>query len=81
MAKGIVYIDVDRCKGCNLCATACLPQLLHLDSRQLNAHGYHPAVLDDPAGRCSGCALCAVICPDVCLTVYRFVAPLAVRLN
>jgi 2-oxoglutarate ferredoxin oxidoreductase subunit delta len=45
--------------------------VLALDERHLNAIGYHPALLVDPAGDCTGCALCAVICPDVCITVYR----------
>jgi 2-oxoglutarate ferredoxin oxidoreductase subunit delta len=71
MAHGRVSIDADRCKGCGLCVTACLPGVLHLAEDRFNAHGYHPAVLLDPNHRCTGCGLCAVICPDVCLIVYR----------
>jgi 2-oxoglutarate ferredoxin oxidoreductase subunit delta len=71
MAQGRVVIDEERCKGCGLCTTACVPGVLSLAAGRFNARGYRPAVLADPAGRCTGCALCAVICPDACLTVFR----------
>ncbi len=71
MAKGTVFIEQDRCKGCGLCPTVCPQHVLAIDEAKLNAKGYHPAMLVDPEGRCTGCAICAVICPDVCITVYR----------
>ncbi len=71
MAKGTIRIDQGRCKGCNLCSTACPKSLIHIAQDRLNAGGYHPAMLFDPNSMCTGCALCAVMCPDVCITVYR----------
>jgi 2-oxoglutarate ferredoxin oxidoreductase subunit delta len=71
MAKGHVTIDIDRCKGCVLCTTACPQDVLAMNDSRLNARGYHPVEFVDPSGRCTGCALCAVICPDVCFTVIR----------
>ena len=71
MPKGRVVIDVEHCKGCTLCTTACPQHILAIAEERLNAHGYHPAEVVDPDGKCTGCALCAVICPDACLTVYR----------
>lgn len=71
MPKGRIAIEVERCKGCALCATVCQPHLVHMDQACLNGLGYHPARLVDPAGQCTGCGLCAVICPDACITVYR----------
>lgn len=71
MAKGTVFIDQERCKGCVLCTTVCPQAVLHMDNAYLNAKGYHPAVLVDPDEKCTGCAVCAVICPDVCITVFR----------
>ncbi len=71
MAKGTVFIDQERCKGCGLCLPVCPQDVLALDQSILNAKGYHPAVLVDPDDRCTGCAICTVICPDVCITVYR----------
>lgn len=71
MAKGTIYIDQERCKGCNLCTGVCPKGVIQLEGETLNAKGYHPAALVDPEAQCTGCAICAVICPDVCITVYR----------
>lgn len=71
MAKGTIFIDQDRCKGCGLCPMVCPQEVIVIDQDTLNAKSYHPAMLVDPDGKCTGCAVCAVICPDVCITVYR----------
>lgn len=71
MAKGTILIDTDRCKGCELCTTVCPQNVLAMSEGELNAKGYHPAMLVDPNGECTGCAVCAVMCPDVCITVFR----------
>ena len=71
MAKGTIFVDQDRCKGCGLCVTACPQDVLALEEETLNAKGYHPAVLIDPDNKCTGCAICTIVCPDVCITVYR----------
>jgi 2-oxoglutarate ferredoxin oxidoreductase subunit delta len=71
MAKGTIYIDEERCKGCELCTTVCPQAVIRMDHTSLNTKGYHPALLDDPEEDCTGCAICAMICPDVCITVYR----------
>jgi 2-oxoglutarate ferredoxin oxidoreductase subunit delta len=70
MAKGWVYIDEDRCKGCGLCVDACPQHVLDLSTDRFNVKGYRPIELVDPDG-CTGCTICAVICPDVVFTVYR----------
>ncbi len=72
MVKGTVVIEVDRCKGCELCTTVCPQGILHMSRDQFNARGYRPVVLVDPEQNCTGCALCALICPDVVLTIYRY---------
>jgi 2-oxoglutarate ferredoxin oxidoreductase subunit delta len=72
MAKGTVVVDVDRCKGCELCTTVCPQNVLQMSREGFNARGYRPVKLVDPEGRCTGCALCALLCPDVVLTVYRY---------
>jgi len=71
MAHGRIVVDVERCKGCELCTTVCPKNLIHM-ADTFNAKGYRPAVLEDPEAECTGCAICAVICPDAALTVYRF---------
>jgi len=70
MGKGMVVVDVDRCKGCGLCTHICPVKILTLSSDDFNAKGYHPVVVTDME-KCTGCAACAIICPDVVFTVYR----------
>ena len=74
MATGRIVIDVERCKGCDLCRAACPQDVLGL-ADTLNGKGYRPVILLDPHHDCTGCALCAVVCPDGCITVYRDVPP------
>lgn len=70
MARGRIVIDAERCKGCELCRSACPPKVIGL-ADALNSSGYRPAVLIDPESKCTGCALCAVVCPDACIIVFR----------
>jgi 2-oxoglutarate ferredoxin oxidoreductase subunit delta len=72
MVKGTVVVEVDRCKGCELCTTVCPQGILHMSRGRFNARGYRPVELVDPEAKCTGCALCALICPDVVLTIYRY---------
>jgi len=70
MATGRIVIDLERCKGCEICREAC-PQDVIEFADKLNSKGYYPAILVDPHHDCTGCALCAVVCPDGCITVFR----------
>lgn len=71
MTIGTVFIDQERCKGCELCTIVCPRNVLTIDTHILNSRGYHPAYLDESADTCTGCAVCAVICPEVCIDVLR----------
>ena len=62
-----VLIERDRCKGCELCNSACPQQILAM-SKEINTKGYFYARVTDYT-RCIGCRLCAVYCPDVAITV------------
>ncbi len=68
LTGGPLIIASDRCKGCELCVSACPPHVLALDLDAVNALGHHPVQLLD-AGRCTSCALCAKVCPDAVFTV------------
>jgi 2-oxoglutarate ferredoxin oxidoreductase subunit delta len=70
MAKihGDVIIDVQRCKGCELCIAACPEETLAL-SHTINIKGYQYAI--KVQANCTGCANCALVCPDAIITVYR----------
>ena len=66
--KGKVVIDIQKCKGCELCTTACKEKVLTL-SDTINIKGYHYAIADNES--CTGCVNCALVCPDAVITVYR----------
>jgi 2-oxoglutarate ferredoxin oxidoreductase subunit delta len=69
--KGRIEIDIDKCKGCEICITACKQNVIALSgSDKLNAYGYLYLVAVDP-DKCNGCALCGQMCPDSAITVYR----------
>ena len=70
MAKGMVIIDEDRCKGCSLCVSVCPTNALGMAKGRFNIKGYPPVEVIDPEA-CTGCGVCAVICPDVVFTIYR----------
>ena len=68
--KGRVEFDVDRCKGCSLCVTACPVHIVQLDDSRINNKGYHPAGVQEME-KCIACTNCATICPDLVIRVYR----------
>jgi 2-oxoglutarate ferredoxin oxidoreductase subunit delta len=71
MAKGKVEIDVDKCKGCELCMTACKYGVIALSAPdKTNVQGYRHLVAVQP-DQCIGCGMCALMCPDSVLTVWR----------
>ncbi|MBN1448781.1 MAG: 4Fe-4S dicluster domain-containing protein [Bacteroidetes bacterium] len=66
--RGDIKIDVEKCKGCELCIVACPLDAIAL-SDGINKQGYHYAVLVEDV--CNGCKSCALVCPDAVITVYR----------
>ncbi|MEW6663225.1 MAG: 4Fe-4S binding protein [Bacillota bacterium] len=71
--KGKVLFDEERCKGCELCVTACPKKIVYLTER-LNQSGYPVAGVTDME-KCTGCAMCAWMCPDLVITVERGETP------
>ncbi len=69
MAKGRIEIDVEKCKGCEVCVGACPVGVLAL-SASVNGKGYGYATVVE-AEKCTGCANCALVCPDSCIEVWR----------
>lgn len=70
MAKGKVTFNVDICKGCGLCTTACPVKIIKLDTSRINRKGYSPATVEE-IEKCIGCGNCAIMCPDSVITVER----------
>lgn len=67
--KGTVVVNVERCKGCELCVAACPSGVLGM-SHHANTKGYNYAqMINEDA--CIGCASCGYVCPDGCLTIYK----------
>lgn len=72
LTRGTVKIDVEACKGCDLCIDACKPQVLVMTTDRRNQRGYRfPELL---AG-CTACRACAQICPDFVFQVWKFEEP------
>ncbi|HBJ76943.1 MAG TPA: ferredoxin [Porphyromonadaceae bacterium] len=68
--KGTVVVNVERCKGCNLCVVSCPTDSLALHPREVNSKGYHYAYLKNE-DTCIGCASCGIVCPDGCISIYK----------
>jgi 2-oxoglutarate ferredoxin oxidoreductase subunit delta len=66
--KGKVEINIERCKGCELCTVECKEHALSLGDA-INIKGYRYVVANDDL--CTGCINCALVCPDAVITVYR----------
>ena len=67
--KGTIVVDIERCKGCEVCVSVCPVGAIAL-SPLVNGKGYnYSTLLEDKS--CIGCATCGMICPDSCITVYK----------
>lgn len=66
--RGKVEIDIQKCKGCELCTVACKKQELSL-SDTINIKGYRYIIANNEA--CNACMDCALVCPDAVITVYK----------
>ena len=70
-SRGTVTIDIDHCKGCDLCIPACPPGVLAM-SVEVNHMGYrYPELYPG----CTGCAACSYVCPDFVFEVFRYDEP------
>ena len=66
-------IDLEACKGCELCVNACPVDVLVMTEHEVNQRGYrYPQLL---AG-CTGCAACSQVCPDFVFQVYKYDTPI-----
>jgi 2-oxoglutarate ferredoxin oxidoreductase subunit delta len=72
ISRGTLVIDVDACKGCDLCIDACKPGVLVMTDEKRNRKGYrYPELLPG----CTACHACAVICPDFVFQVWKYDEP------
>ena len=75
LIRGTVVIDVEACKGCELCIEACKPSVLVMTDHERNGKGYrYPYLLSG----CTACQACAQICPDFVFQVWKYDEPITV---
>lgn len=72
VSRGTLVIDVEACKGCELCLDACPPRVLSMTAHEVNGRGYRYPVLEPG---CTGCRACSQICPDFVFQVYKYETP------
>ncbi len=78
LTRGHVVIDVEACKGCDLCIDACPPEVLVMTTHVVNRTGYrYPTLLPG----CTGCKACSQICPDFVFQVYKLAEPVEVSVE
>ena len=65
--KFTITIDVERCKGCDLCVSVCGRDVLAM-TKLLNSRGDHYPETRN-AALCTGCQQCALICPDAAIEI------------
>ena len=78
VCRGTVVIDVEACKGCDLCIDACPPGVLVMTTDLFNTRGYRYPELR--AG-CTGCRACSQICPDFVFQVFKYDTPITVEVG
>jgi 2-oxoglutarate ferredoxin oxidoreductase subunit delta len=66
--KGVIVVDIQKCKGCGVCIPACPQDVIRL-AVDVNSKGYNFAEMQNDF--CIGCANCAIVCPDGVITVYK----------
>ncbi len=71
LTRGTVTIDIEKCKGCDLCIPACRPGVLKMSSA-VNGMGFPYPLL---APGCTACKACFEVCPDSVFEVYRYEEP------
>jgi 2-oxoglutarate ferredoxin oxidoreductase subunit delta len=77
VTRGTVTIDVERCKGCELCIPACPPAVLSM-SAGVNALGFRYPQLHPG---CTGCRACADMCPDFVFEVFKYEVPMVIEIG
>lgn len=68
MAKGIIFINEEKCKSCELCVSVCPKKILEITTERINSKGYYPSMITD-MDSCIACMSCGRICPEIAITI------------
>jgi 2-oxoglutarate ferredoxin oxidoreductase subunit delta len=75
VTRGTVKIDIESCKGCELCVPACPPGVLSMTTDRFNQRGYR---YPDLIAGCTACRACLQVCPDFVFQVWKFDSPVEI---
>lgn len=72
MAKILIKVNAEKCKGCGLCVSVCPKDVFSIskDKKSLNKAGHYAAGAERP-DQCIACLGCALICPDGAIGLYE----------
>ncbi len=74
VAKGQVYLILERCKGCKICVELCPREVLQV-SEGTNQKGYHyPEIAPGKEGACVNCEFCTMVCPEFAIFTLEMAA-------
>jgi 2-oxoglutarate ferredoxin oxidoreductase subunit delta len=71
LSRGTVTVEIERCKGCELCIPACKPAVLQMSTQRNELGVSYPELIPG----CTGCGACLLVCPDFCFEVYQYDSP------
>lgn len=65
--QGVVHVNAERCKECNMCIVYCPADVL-VYSEDTNSKGYHyPVIAEGKSSACVRCEFCDLICPELAI--------------
>ncbi len=73
--RGTVTIDIELCKGCELCIPACPVDVLFMSEARNERGEQYPQLKPG----CTGCGACYYVCPDFCFAIYQYEKPLEIE--
>ena len=67
--KFSLFLNKDRCGGCEVCIVVCPTGILEITDELNYRIAYIPRVKEGKAKYCTGCRRCELCCPDWCIYV------------